>query len=464
MKKMVRALSLLMGLVLCLMPVMGAMAEAADAAVTNENDVMLTVNGVEVTRGEANEIYQNMLSFYSGNGLDVSSQEIQDIIWALALKQAVLLELINQKAAAAGLDQFTEEENAAMKAQAAEEMEAYVQQYIMYYGNLAEDATEEQKLAVRTDALSYLESMGITEAALLKDLVEQTVYERVQASVTQGVVVEDAEVEAAFAERVSADQAMFADVATYEFYTAYYGYQSYYMPEGYRGVNHILLNVDEAVLADYQDKQAKLEEQASDEGAEATEGTAAADAAAAPEAPVTEEEVEAARLACIANVQPIIDEINEKLAAGASFEDLIVEYGQDPGMKDDTKRAEGYAVAQDSIMWDPAFVKAAFSVDNVGDVAEPVVGSYGVHIVKYVRDVPAGPVEMTQEIQDELRAEVLATKESDMFNNALTQWETEADIQLSDEAAEAYKLLEGETEDAPADEAPADEETPAAAE
>ena len=33
-------------------------------------------------------------------------------------------------------------------------------------------------------------------------------------------------------------------------------------------------------------------------------------------------------------------------------------------------------------------------MEKIGDISEPVVGSYGVHILQYVRDVPSGAVEL----------------------------------------------------------------------
>ena len=222
-----------------------------------------------------------------------------------------------------------------------------------------------------------------------------------------------------------------ADIGTYEYMTNYYGETSYYQPEGYRGVTHILLKVDDELMNAYQDLSAKLEEQQ-----EAEEEAAEGEDVASPTDLVTQADVDAAYDAIIASVQPTIDEINLKLAEGVSFADLVAEYGTDPGMQSEPYKTEGYPVHLDSILWDPVFVQAAFSVENVGDIAQPVVGSYGVHIVQYTRDVPAGPVELTDEIRADLREELLATAESEMFNTTMDAWLA---------AAEVTYTAEGET-------------------
>ena len=118
---------------------------------------------------------------------------------------------------------------------------------------------------------------------------------------------------------------------------AAYGYTDYitpqyYVPSGYRGVSHILLDVDDTLMETYTNLLATYEEQQDqiEAGEEVTEEL------------VTLEQVEAAKQAIIDSVQPTIDEINQKLADGVSFDELIQEYGTDPGMQDAATRAEGY--------------------------------------------------------------------------------------------------------------------------
>ena len=144
--------------------------------------------------------------------------------------------------------------------------------------------------------------------------------------------------------------------------------------------------------------------------------------------------MDAAYQAIIASVQPTIDEINQKLAEGVAFSELVATYGTDPGMEQEPEKSQGYPVHMDSIIWDPACVQAACSVDKVGDVAQPVVGSYGVHIVQYTRDVPAGPVEYTSDIQLALHEAALSQKENEQFSATMEAWMAEAQVTYSQEA------------------------------
>ncbi len=417
-------------------------ADAASAdATADPKAVMVTVNGSDILQEDIDQIYANMTAAYAQYGYDTSDESFAAAMQAYALEYAVQLELMEQKAVEKGFDQFTDEEKAEIEKDNAENWASIVDMYVSYYGGVTEESTEDEKAAARVSVLAMLEGMGYTEAVLLEDAMNSAKLDKVQAMMVEGATVTDEEVKALFDQQVAADEASYKDnVAMYEYMTQYYGQTSYYTPAGYRGITHILLDVDEQLLSNYQTLSAKLEEQ--QEAEETTADPAqspAADTTAEPETPVTQADVDAACKAILDSVQPTIDEINQKLADGAAFANLVAEYGTDPGMQQEPNKTNGYSVHMDSILWDPAFVKAAFSVNNVGDVAEPVVGSYGVHIVQYTRDVPAGAVEYTADIQSALHEEALSQKENELFTATMETWMNEASVTY---AAEAQAMLD----------------------
>ena len=117
------------------------------------------------------------------------------------------------------------------------------------------------------------------------------------------------------------------------------------------------------------------------------------------------------------------------------FDELIAEYGvkedgtaSDPGMTSEPYKTSGYEVSSASTNYVAPFVEAAFSVDNVGDVSAPYISSYGVHIVKYIADIPAGPIEMTAEQREAKRTELLTSKQNELYTATMDQWNQEADI------------------------------------
>ncbi len=193
-------------------------------------------------------------------------------------------------------------------------------------------------------------------------------------------------------------------------------------------------------MTTYTDLQAQLEEQMEEESsADTTDDTAAADDTAATddtadtEAKVTEADVDTAKADILASVADKTTEIYDKINQGEDFDALIAEYGvdadgnaTDPGMTSGDY-PDGYEVSLASTSFVPEFVEAAFSIDEVGGVSAPYVSDYGVHIVKYVGDVPSGPVDLTDELKASISADLLSTKTA----AAMDAWQTAADIQYT---------------------------------
>ena len=116
-------------------------------------------------------------------------------------------------------------------------------------------------------------------------------------------------------------------------------------------------------------------------------------------------------------------------------------------MEDETARAEGYSVHMDSTTYVPAFTEGAFTMENIGDISAPIVSDYGVHILKYVRDVPSGAVELTTDIMETIRADLLTTKQNEHIAEVVQQWENESDIVYSDAGLDIMPVTVDNEED-----------------
>ena len=130
----------------------------------------------------------------------------------------------------------------------------------------------------------------------------------------------------------------------------------------------------------------------------------------------------------------VVDEINQKLAEGKTFAELIPEYTTDPGMKDEASIAAGYEVHMDSTNWVIPFRDQSFTVSNIGDVTAPVVTDYGVHILQYVGDVPSGPVELTEEMKAAFQETLLQNAKDTLYYSEIDKWLAATTATFSDEA------------------------------
>ena len=426
-------------------------AETVEAAV--EDQVLATLSdGTVIMQSEVDAIVDQITSYYSSYGYDMTSAEMLPIVRQMAMETHLQEVFYKSTAAKLGADQLTEEENAELTAKVDEVYEGLIGQVYTYYGlEPAADATEEDKASARQSAIAMLDAMGYTYDYVVLNETESFLYDKVSSMLTADLSVSEEEVVAHYNETVESDKALYEnDPGLYETNKSYYGTEPYYIPEGFRGITHILLEVDDELLKTYQDLQSRFEE--ASEPAESAVAPAEGETEAAPaesaeqteapaeatEEPVTEEMVEAARQAVIASVQDTIDEIKSKLAAGTPWADLVAEYSTDPGMSQEPYKTNGYEVFADSTVYDPAFVQAAFSIDNIGDVSEPYVGMYGIYMVHYTRDVPAGPVELTEELHKTLEEELLSNAKNQALDAAYHEWEETAAIEYT-EAGEAYR-------------------------
>lgn len=402
----------------CLLLVL-AMVFTMGMAVAEEEtgDVAFTVNGQAVSAALVMQYAEYQLANGYTETLDYEAA-ITDLTENL---------IINQKIQEMGMDQFTDEEKDAFMLDAQAQWDAAIDEYVAYY--LTED-TEEARAQAKEDAEAFYGAYGYSVEVLCEEMMNNESFNRLLEYMisTQEVTVTDDEVTQAFMEYAMMDELYFKDqIPTYEYYTQYSGYQSLYVPEGYRSVIHILLEVDDELLTNYQTISAQAEEEGSE---------------------VTAEDADAALQAVLNSRKEDIDAIYARLDNGESFETLIAEYGTDPGMQDPTYLAEGYPVHKESIVYDPVFTAGAFSEKMVqpGDVSDPVVGSYGIHILYYLRDMPAGYVEMTDDMRAEFYDYLLSEKQNTVVEELLVRWVEESEVVRNEDVIAS--LMVSETEEA----------------
>ena len=454
MNKLQKILSMLM----CLCMLAGTVALAEEAAVEAEvsavteiaaDTVVVTVNGEAITWGDTENGYNNLVAQY-GSYYDMTQQTNIDLFRAVAMENRIIEALLGQKAVEFGVSELTNEEIAEQEAAAFADWEAAMENYIAYMrSDITEESSEEDKAAARAEAEAYYaENGGYTLETLAEEYKYYAVMTKVQNLMVQDASVTDEEVEAYYQELVAADKELYEnDIAAYVEYNSYveqmamyammYGTANdmdyaWYKPEGFRAVKHILLPVDEALMAAYTDLQARFEEQSAAEetAEETTEETA--------EEPVTEAMINEAKAAIFASVAEKIDEINQKIADGADFDALIAEYGvdadgnaSDPGMISEPYKTTGYEVSAASSNYVPEFVEASMSIESVGGVSAPYLSSYGIHIVKYIGDVAGGPVEMTAEQREAKRMELLSSKQNELYNTTVDKWLTDSTVEYT---------------------------------
>ena len=96
------------------------------------------------------------------------------------------------------------------------------------------------------------------------------------------------------------------------------------------------------------------------------------------------------------------EEVLAKIAAGNDFDELVKEYGKDPGME---RNKDGYVFAKGEMVKE--FEEAAFKLSE-GEVSLPVKSQFGYHIIKReaLGEIPA-------EIREAIAEQIIVTKLSE---------------------------------------------------
>lgn len=341
---MKRMLSLLLALLLC----GTAVAESAS------DPLVATVNGEPLLYSEYYAIEAAYIANYESAGIDLTDETTVAYLQDLALTYAVEQMLIRQDMQAQGCYDFDDE------------TETWFQDTgkAAYEAALADVKTallsaQPDMAAGEADvyALAYAKSLNVTVDTYVDYYRTQYASQRYYDWLTKDNPVTDADIQAAYDARVAESQTIFAnDAAAFE--TALYnGQEAWYRPDGYRAVLQILLP------AEGDTDEARLE-----------------------------------------NVQATIHAITDRLNDGEAFQTLMAEYSADANSTDADFLATGYQVHRDSVVWEDAFIQAAFAAEMSapGTIGEPFVSNLGVHILYYLEDVPGGPIELTIELRDAL--------------------------------------------------------------
>lgn len=353
------------------------------AAYAEENPTVVTVNGDSITQAELDAMMSALDARMTQYGIDTSSENVQNAIREAAMQELVEDRLLTQDMTAQGCYDMTEEEEASI-ADAAKKSQADLQQQMESYFASYMDSQEDSSATAAELAEAYLKDSGYTLEYMenyIRNTVASTKYEQWLMEGEEDATQE--EIQAAYEERVASSKAAYGnDVSAFENALAS-NQEVWYRPDGYRAVLQIMLS------AQGDDDAQKL-----------------------------------------ASVKETTDAIYDRLKKGESFESLIAAYGEDSAFDDASFYETGYQVNPQSVLWEDAFVQAAFSdgMKNPGDYSQPVVFGDNVHILYYLKDIPGGAMELTDALSAALGQELYAQRTEKKMEARLATLKEEAEI------------------------------------
>lgn len=392
-----------------------------------DDKVIATVNGVNVVALDANQLYSAMLQQYAMYGFDTKKIEFQKNIYNSAKESAIQKSVILQKATELGLDKLTDEEKKALEDKANSTYEELLKALTAQLG-LKDTSTAEEKAKITADAEKKLVEFKYTKDKILENEILNKTLKNVEAYLSKYIVVSEEEVKSKYDELVANDKAKFeTNIQAFETNNSR-GVKTWFVPEGFKGIKHILLSVDEPLLSKVKELSAKLEESSNTHNQEAQATNAPTEEPKETSAPVTQADLDAANKAVLDSVKTKTDEIYKKFKEGTKFDDLVVEYGTDPGMKQEPYKTKGYLVNKDSVVYDPAFTNAAAELQSIGSISQPIIGMYGVHILYYDSDIKSGAAELNDENKTFIENQLLNEKKTKAVTSGIDEWKKSYEI------------------------------------
>ena len=373
-----KACAWLLLFVILLMPMMG-IGENADIA----EGVAMWINGEAVYQSQIDSVTASVTESMGRLGLDTSDEEIASAISDVAQRQVIEDRLLSQDMTAQGMYDLTQEDENTVAQAAKQTVEAMLAEYTAYYASLAQEDANAQTTAAR-QAQAAMEVAGYTEDFFKSYYRNVLASERYEAwLVRNDPEITQEEIEAAYRQRTDESKSLYAqDIPAFETALAS-GEEIWYRPAGYRAVLQIMLS---AQGESDDEKLASVSEKTSD--------------------------------------------IYDRLEAGETFESLISQYGEDPSFADPAFIETGYQVHPDSILWEEAFVQAAFADElaKPGDVSQPHVFGDNVCILYYLKDMDGGTAELTESLREALRADLYAQQVESRLEERIETLEAEAEI------------------------------------
>lgn len=373
-----KACAWLLLFVILLMPMMG-IGENADIA----EGVAMWINGEAVYQSQIDSVTASVTESMGRLGLDTSDEEIASAISDVAQRQVIEDRLLSQDMTAQGMYDLTQEDENTVAQAAKQTVEAMLAEYTAYYASLAQEDANAQTTAAR-QAQAAMEVAGYTEDFFKSYYRNVLASERYEAwLVRNDPEITQEEIEAAYRQRTDESKSLYAqDIPAFETALAS-GEEIWYRPAGYRAVLQIMLSA-----------QGETDDEK------------------------------------LASVSEKTSDIYDRLEAGETFESLISQYGEDPSFADPAFIEMGYQVHPDSILWEEAFVQAAFADElaKPGDVSQPHVFGDNVCILYYLKDMDGGTAEPTESLREALRADLYAQQVESRLEERIETLEAEAEI------------------------------------
>lgn len=376
-----------------------AFIDNADGAA--ESVTVAEFNGGTLMSDEVVGAYNDRVAGYIFSGY--SQEDIPDDLLEELLAEKAEEKILKLKAQEMGVYELTDADKAEI---AAEAESAYAELLALYRGDVAAEGKDEAAVIEETKA--YLaQNEGISYDSVYAMLSESRWMQKLYDAITEDVRIESTDIIQLYNEKLESQKAAFNAYSDDYEATQMNGETIVYNLEGYRAVRLLSIAPDGSETASLIEEELTLLDAQSD----------------AERIAQYQAELDDIYAPAEASMQTVL----QQLADGASFDDMLAQFGEDVGMQTPELQKTGYYISEASLMWPQQMIESAMALQNAGDISEPFRMNGSVCILEYVGDVTPGVVSIDA-LYDVISEEALEQARAEAYENTITHWISEADV------------------------------------
>ena len=377
--------------------------------------VVVKVGDTEINHTTVMSIYQSSLeSYMQENGIDLTGEDVDSVAMRNEIKDYVISYLVSglvqeRQAKEYGVYEPSADELAEIEKKVEADRNSEAQWIAENYG--LEDTEEQTALAM---GLEMLDMYGYTTDYLIEQSKQELWLVKLKDAVTADVTFTEEELRTYYDEKLVSDRELYTTTPL-QYGTDVSKYMTpLFRPDGFKGVKNILISTDfekEKVIRELEAERDTENEKESPDPAVLTD---------------LQQQIDDKRNEMYDEIRPDADEVLARIKAGESFDALIEEVGEDPGMMFEPEKTIGYMVHPSS-NYVPQFLEAVSKLTEVGQMSDLVLTDYGFHIIKYVYEVIPGDVAY-EDARDALFAEFHTIKCDEHYEGVVTEWAKAGDV------------------------------------
>lgn len=383
----------------------------ACAAVNGPEAVVATVDGVPIYRWEVDYLYEKNYDYMvSMTDVDPENPDHVKVVKEGYLEQLIADTAMNLYAEEQGYG-LTDEEKAQVDGEYRQLREKSIANYAKKHDG--DTALGEE------DYLSNLKEQHLTEEALLQNMYNTAMREKMSADLYASISSSEDAINEYYEMEIESDKEFYTDnYSQYEADNAYDSFTVMYHPADYVRFKPIYIAIPQESFSRMTELTSEITSAKSELAILTMQKGESDYSVLRLKKEIGEKEAEfgTLRAEALQSIRSRAEEVFGRVSSGEDFDALVAEYGDDSGMDVPPYRDYGYLCCEETTKFYDEVKSAALALQNIGDTSGLIETDGGYFILKLVDKIEKGPRKMTKELHDFIDKSISLPNREDIYN------------------------------------------------